>query len=81
MRKQILGIVLVGVLVILAGCANTPTGEVTKLTFNERCAKDGNMWMTMGPTLDGVPTGEPACAGCMVGGNHYCSEQEYLKAK
>ena len=29
---------------------------------------------------DGLPTGEPACAGCMIGMNHYCDETEYLKA-
>jgi len=59
------------------------TGTTTldnELTFKERCMRDGNMFMTMGPVVNGVPTGEPACAGCMIGNSHICDEAEYIKA-
>jgi len=32
-----------------------------ELSLKELCAQDGNMFMTMDPILNGVPTGEPAC--------------------
>jgi len=81
MRKTILLIGLLGLMVLLAGCGKTPTGgAVADMSLQELCQKDGNMFMTMGPVVDGVPTGEPACAGCMVGTGHYCTVDEYLDA-
>ena len=80
--KKIIVVVVLALLVLLAGCAKTPTGGVAVEdgAYRELCKANGNMFMTMEPTVDGVPTGEPSCAGCMVGGNHYCGQEEYLKA-
>jgi len=80
--KKIIGVVVLALLVLLAGCAKTPTGSVVveDSAYRELCKSNGNMFMTMQPTVDGVATGESACAGCMVDGSHYCDQEEYLKA-
>jgi len=75
--KQITVIGVLLVLVFLAGCAKTPTGGVT---YQELCKSNGGMFMTMPPTIDGVATGEPSCAGCMVGRSHFCDQEDYVKA-
>jgi len=66
-------IYLVLLVLLLAGCAKTES-------LQEVCANDGNMFMTMKPMVNGVPTGDPACAGCMVNGGHFCNLEEYNKA-
>ena len=79
--RKILVLGLLGVLVLMIGCVKTPTGKVVEaVSFQELCESNGNMFMTMPPTVDGVPTGEPPCAGCMLGGTHYCSQEAYQKA-
>ena len=81
MRKElILG--LLALLVVMMGCAQTPTGNVIVEgnAYQELCKSNGNMFMTMPPTVDGVPTGEPSCAGCMLGGTHYCDLEAYKQA-
>jgi len=79
MKWIIIGFVLVAV--FIAGCQKSPTGNVAgDLSLQELCAQNGGMFMKMMPTIDGVPTGDPACAGCMLGSSHYCDKEQYLKA-
>ena len=63
---------------------DSPSGAavstVSTAEFQAKCTENGNMFMTMGPVKDGVPTGEPACPGCMFGNGHYCDYNEYLAA-
>ena len=81
MKGKLLVIGLLSLLIVIAGCAKAPTGgAVAESSLKELCMSNGNMFMTMPPTVDGVPTGEPACAGCMLGGGHYCSKEAYLNA-
>ena len=80
MKGKIIAIGLLALLVLIAGCGKTPTGNAVAVTFKELCQQNSNMFMTMPPTIDGVPTGEPACPGWMIAGSHYCSQEEYLKA-
>ena len=75
-KKLIISLMLILVL-LLAGCA---TGNVVNATNEETCKGNGNMWMTMQPVLDGVPTGGAPCPGCMYGGSHFCNEEDYLNA-
>ena len=82
MKKIIVFVGLLSLLVLLAGCLKTPTGNAVAdvSSFKTLCQSNGNMFMVMEPTLDGVPTGEPTCAGCMIAGTHYCSMDDYMKA-
>jgi len=51
------------------------------LSFQEVCSQTGGIWMKMQPTQNYVPTGEPACVGCMQsGGDHICEKERYLQA-
>ena len=84
-KNSTIGIV-VGIVALLAvggyfmlGSSTGATTLEDGLTFKERCARDGNMFMKMGPVVNGIPTGEPACAGCMIGNSHLCDEAEYIK--
>ena len=80
--RKILVLGLLGLLVLMIGCAKAPTGNVVAegVSFQELCKSNGNMFMIMQPTVDGVPTGEEPCAGCMLGGSHYCAQEDYQKA-
>jgi len=72
---------LVGIFLLVAGCANSSgTGNPQESSLKELCTNDGNMFMKMGPVLNGVPTGGAACSGCMIGNSHICDKEEYLKA-
>jgi|SRR3989344_323181 len=87
----VLAVVLIAVLIFFAlkgNFGNGVTGNAVgisanavakELSLKELCAQDGNMFMTMRPVLNGVPTGEPACPGCMIGNNHICDIETYLK--
>lgn len=69
-------IVLVVSLLVLASCS---AKQQAGASFQEQCAKTGGMWMTMHPTKNGIPTGEPACAGCMQSkGDHICDQGRYM---
>lgn len=62
---------------LLAGCS--PTGKTTEQSFEELCKSQGKEWMKMMPMIDGIPTGEPPCWGCMANKNtHICNMEEYL---
>ena len=56
-------------------------GPYSDLSFREICAKTGGMWMKMHPTQNYIPTGQPACIGCMQsGGDHICEKERYIQA-
>ena len=82
-KNRMMVVLLLASLLLLTACVsnNNTTGGVVaeELSVEELCAQDGNVFMTMGPVIDGVPTGEPACGGCMVGNNHVCDLDTYLK--
>ena len=73
-------IVILGLLSILVIGCSTTGNVVTDNTFKQMCKDDGNKFMTMEPTVDGVPTGQAKCTGCMIGGTHFCNQEEYMKA-
>jgi len=74
---------LLGILLLAAGCVtrggNLAGSQTDGSSLKELCQADGNMFMKMGPVLNGVPTGEPACEGCMIGNSHICNKEEYIK--
>ncbi len=66
-------------ILLIAGC--TSQNKYASLSFQEVCRQTGGMWMTMQPTKDFIPTGQPACAGCMQpNGDHICEKETYLSA-
>jgi len=84
--KSILTIAILGLVVIVSGCLHGggATGNVVAqetISFEDYCFNNGDHYMTMTPIMNGVPTGEPSCAGCMVGNSHFCDVSEYQAAK
>ncbi len=86
-------IILIVVLGFLAFRGNFKTGVTgnsvadvnanlyADLSFKEVCAKTGGMWMKMQPTENNIPTGQPACSGCMLrNGDHICERERYVQA-
>ena len=76
-EKRVFGLMVVLTLFV-SSCAKG--GESSELSLQELCAENGHHFMTMQPVMGGVPTGEPACPGCMIGANHYCDLKEYEAA-
>ena len=87
MAKKIISFVF-AIVVVLGGMyflkgEDSPSGAAVSISteeFKAKCLENGNMFMTMGPVKNGIPTGEPACPGCMFGNGHYCDYNEYLAA-
>jgi len=84
--KSIITIAILGLVVLVSGClhAGGVTGNVVAqepISFQEYCTNNGDMFMTMPPVIDGIPTGGAACPGCMYGNSHYCDVAEYQAAK
>ena len=51
------------------------------MLFKDACKATGGMWMKMQPTKNAIPTGEPACFGCMQrNGDHICNKDVYLQS-
>jgi len=75
---------LLGIMLLASGCAtgggNLVGSSTEESSLKELCLKDGNRFMKMGPILNGVPTGEPACEGCMIGNSHICDIEDYVNA-
>jgi len=71
---------LLFVLFLIAGCSQSTGQATSEISLQDLCKSNGNMFMKMPPTIDGVRTGEPACAGCMIGMSHYCTIEEYQTA-
>jgi len=73
--------IIMGIFILfMVGCSDTSQIQAGE-SLEELCKKDGNMFMKMGPVIDGVPTGDPACAGCMIGNSHICEIEEYKEAR
>ena len=60
----------------LLGCSGTNSVE----DFKRLCTQNGHGFMVMPESRNFVAVSKQPCAGCMVGGNHYCSMDEYLNA-
>jgi hypothetical protein len=81
-RKIIIMVVFLFSIMFLSACSKDVVKNeavVQEFSLKELCAQDGNMFMTMGPILDGTPTGEVACPGCMIGNSHICDIETYLE--
>ncbi len=76
-------LVIVIALVILAAISIVSVQNKNKITdstglsYQQFCVKNGDQWMVMEPWRDGKKIGGEACSGCMIAGNHFCSEEEY----
>ena len=77
-------ILIVGGVVYLTiknSSSTTISDKYSGMSFRDVCIKTGGMWMMMGPTQNYVPTGQPACYGCMQrDGDHICERERYLQA-
>jgi len=88
MKKYIfagLGILIVLTMVIFGfnGLSGNSVKEVNtqsaNINFEEMCKNDRKVWMKMMPMINGVPTGNPACYGCMANEDtHFCDKEEYF---
>ncbi|MEK6900988.1 MAG: hypothetical protein AABX37_01460 [Nanoarchaeota archaeon] len=67
--------VVISVLFLL-GCSSKNSVE----EFKRLCTQNGHGFMVMPESRNFVAVSKQPCAGCMVGGNHYCSMEEYLDA-
>lgn len=75
--KRIIGLALLILFLISACSSKNPYAD---MSFKDTCKATGGMWMKMQPTKDFVPTGAPACEGCMQrNGDHICDKETYLK--
>ena len=76
--KRIMTLALLSLLLISACSAKNPYAD---MSFKEACKATNGMWMKMQPTKDFIPTGAPACEGCMQrNGDHICDKEAYLKS-
>ena len=67
--------------ILLGITACSSKNQYADMSFQETCKATSGMWMTMQPTKDFIPTGQPACAGCMQrNGDHICDKEAYLKS-
>ena len=88
MKKYIfagLGILIVLAVVIVFGFKGITNAvkevntQSANINFEEMCKNDGKEWMKMMPMINGVPTGNPACYGCMANEDtHFCDKEEYF---
>jgi hypothetical protein len=80
MRKEIIALIIVGVLFGTTACTGKGNAY-TNMSFKDVCTATGGMWMKMQPTKDFIPTGAPACEGCMQrNGDHICDKDTYLQS-
>ncbi len=75
--KRVISLVVLSMFLITACSSKNPYAD---MSFKDACRATGGMWMKMQPTKDFVPTGQPACEGCMQrNGDHICDKETYLK--
>ena len=78
MRKEIIALMIVGVLFGAVACTGK-NNQYDTMSFKDACRVTGGMWMKMQPTKDFIPTGAPACEGCMRrNGDHICDKEAYI---
>jgi len=68
-------IVLIGALIALRKPRST---DITGLTFEELCTKNGDQWMEMEPMIKNKKLSTEMCFGCMIADNHFCKSDEYI---
>ena len=79
MKKSITILLLIGLIFITTACSSKDPYK--DMSFKEACKATNGMWMKMQPTKDFVPTGQPACEGCMQrDGDHFCDKEKYLES-
>ena len=79
MRKEIIALIIIGVVFGAVACT-AKSNQYDTISFKDACRATGGMWMKMQPTRDFIPTGQPACEGCMLrNGDHICDKETYLK--
>ncbi len=76
------GVVVIAVLLVVVAVSISSrqirSTDITGLTFEELCHKNGDMWMEMEPRKDGKKISDEMCLGCMIGDNHFCKAEEYI---
>lgn len=76
--KKLLACIVVSLFFISARASKN---QYADMSFQEACKATKGMWMNMQPTKDFIPTGAPACEGCMQpNGDHICGKEEYLQS-
>src|SRR3989344_2595261 len=81
MKKLLIVVIILVILAALSIVSVTTKSRITDsagLSYQELCVKNGDQWMMMEPWRDGKKIGGESCSGCMVGGNHYCAQEEYI---
>ncbi len=75
------GILIILVLIVAAGALislrQPRSADITGLTYEQLCNKNGDQWMVMEPWVDGKKISDTPCAGCMIADNHFCTTEEY----
>jgi len=56
-----------------------PKSQEYDKEFKKLCKENGYEWMVMQPMNDGKIKSRETCHGCMVGTNHICNKEEFLK--
>ncbi len=78
----IISIVLVVFLLVVAYLISSNkirTADITGLTFQKLCEKNGDIWMNMEAWRDGKKISDEKCYGCMINDNHFCTPEEYVE--
>jgi len=72
--KIIILLLIIG-LILISGCSKSNSIDIE---FKEFCKQHNGVWMKMEPTINGEPTGESACNGCMLeNGDHICNFDKF----
>ena len=74
----VIGIVIIIALGILVALRKPRSTDITGLTFEQLCTKNGDQWMTMEPWQGRKKISSQECAGCMIADNHFCAAEEYI---
>lgn len=80
--KHIAVVVIIVVALITIGVFVAGTKQrsidMTSLTYEQLCLKNGDEWMVMQPWRNHERMAGAPCAGCMIGGNHFCESEGYV---
>lgn len=75
----VISLIAIGTLTAAAKKRSTDiTGLATASGYQDLCVKNSDQWMVMEPLRNGKKISDQACAGCMIGGNHFCAPKEYV---
>lgn len=78
--KYVLPVILIAIIIfaVILAAKKSRLTDMTNLTYEQLCNKNDDQWMVMEPWKDGKRISDTACAGCMIGGNHFCTAEEYI---